>query len=48
MLPSGEIFTADLPPGVGLEKYDATSASMIAVLKYCSGVPFSSPRTAPS
>lgn len=36
----GEIFTADPPPGVGPEKYDATSASMIALLKYGSGVPF--------
>jgi len=36
----GEVFTADPPPGVGPEKYDATSASMIALLKYGSGVPF--------
>lgn len=36
----GEIFTADPPLGVGPEKYDATSASMIALLKYGSGVPF--------
>jgi len=36
----GEIFTADPPPGVGPEKYDATSASMIALLKYGSGIPF--------
>ncbi len=35
-----EIFTADPPPGVGPEKYDATAASMIALLKYGSGVPF--------
>lgn len=36
----GEIFTAAPPPGIGPEKYDATSASMIALLKYGSGVPF--------
>lgn len=36
----GEVFTADPPPGVGAEKYDATAASMIALLKYGSGVPF--------
>jgi transposase len=36
----GDIFTADPPPGVGPEKYDATAASMIALLKYGSGVPF--------
>jgi len=36
----GEVFTAAPPPGVGPEKYDASSASMIALLKYGSGVPF--------
>jgi len=36
----GEIFTADPPPGVGPEKYDATSTSMVALLKYGAGVPF--------
>lgn len=36
----GEIFTARTPPGVGLDKYDAESASMIALLKYGSGLPF--------
>ncbi len=36
----GQVFTADLPEGVGTEKYDATSASMIALLKYGSGLPF--------
>ena len=36
----GEVFTADPPPGVGPEKYDATAGSMIALLKYGSGVPF--------
>jgi transposase len=30
----GKIFTAQAPPGVGEEKYDAESASMIALLKY--------------
>jgi transposase len=36
----GEIFTAATPPGVGPAKYDAESASMIALLKYGSGLPF--------
>lgn len=36
----GQIFTAQGPPGVGPEKYDAESASMIALLKYGSGLPF--------
>jgi len=36
----GEIFTADTPPGIGEEKYDAASAAMIALLKYGSGLPF--------
>ncbi len=36
----GEVFTAEAPPDVGSDKYDATAASMIAVLKYGSGVPF--------
>jgi transposase len=36
----GEIFTADAPAGVGKEKYDATSAAMIALLRYGSGLPF--------
>ncbi len=36
----GEIFTAQAPSGVGTDKYDAESASMIALLKYGSGVPF--------
>lgn len=36
----GEVFTAQEPEGVGPEKYDATSAAMIAVLKYGSGFPF--------
>jgi transposase len=36
----GEVFTAPAPEGVGSEKYDATSGSMIALLKYGSGMPF--------
>jgi len=36
----GEVFTAQTPPGVGADKYDAESASMIALLKYGSGLPF--------
>jgi transposase len=36
----GEVFTADAPQGVGPQKYDASSASMIALLKYGSGLPF--------
>jgi hypothetical protein len=36
----GEVFTADPPPGVGAEKYDSTTGSMVALLKYGSGMPF--------
>ena len=36
----GEVFTADTPEGVGSAKYDETVGSMVAVLKYGSGVPF--------
>lgn len=36
----GEVFTATAPTGVGAEKYDPTAASMIALLKYGSGLPF--------
>lgn len=36
----GTVFTATAPEGVGSEKYDATAASMIALLKYGSGLPF--------
>ncbi|MFQ5620166.1 MAG: hypothetical protein ACE5FR_14475, partial [Rhodospirillales bacterium] len=36
----GQIFTASTPEGVGAEKYDVTTASMIALLKYGSGLPF--------
>jgi transposase len=35
-----EVFTAEAPADVGEEKYDATSASMMALLKYGSGMPF--------
>ena len=35
-----EVFTAPSPEGVGARKYDAGCASMIALLKYGSGVPF--------
>ncbi len=35
-----KIFTAKAPKGVGSEKYDAKSVSMMAMLKYGSGVPF--------
>lgn len=35
-----EVFTAKAPEGVGVEKYDETSASMIALLKYGCGLPF--------
>jgi transposase len=36
----GKIFTAPIPEGIGEEKYDETCASMIALLKYGSGLPF--------
>ncbi|MBN2871270.1 MAG: transposase, partial [Campylobacterales bacterium] len=36
----GEVFTADVPDGVGEEKYDVKSAAMIALLKYGCGMPF--------
>jgi hypothetical protein len=36
----GKIFTAQAPKDVGPEKYDAKSVSMIALLKYGTGVPF--------
>ncbi len=36
----GKVFTAQAPEGIGTEKYDATAASMIALLKYGSGLPF--------
>jgi len=36
----GEVFTAEAPEGVGAEKYDATAASTIALLRYGSGFPW--------
>jgi transposase len=36
----GEVFTAPEPEGIGPEKYDETTAAMIALLKYGSGTPF--------
>jgi len=36
----GKVFTAQAPEAVGSQKYDATAASMIALLKYGSGLPF--------
>jgi len=36
----GKVFTAEAPEGVGPEKYDATAGSMIALLKYGTGMPF--------
>jgi len=36
----GTTFTAQTPPGVGPEKYDAEAASMSALLKYGTGLPF--------
>lgn len=36
----GAVFTAGEPEGVGSKKYDSTAASMIALLKYGSGMPF--------
>jgi transposase len=35
-----EVFTAPAPDGVGEKKYDETSVSMVALLKYGNGVPF--------
>ena len=35
-----EVFTAQAPAGIGTEKYDATSGSMVALLKYGTGMPF--------
>ena len=35
-----KVFTASLPLDAGSEKYDATSGSMIALLRYGTGVPF--------
>ena len=36
----GEVFRAKAPENVGEKKYDETSASMIGLLKYGSGLPF--------
>ena len=36
----GEVYTADAPEGVGTEKYDERAGSMVALLKYGSGLPF--------
>ena len=36
----GKVFTAPMPEGVGPEKYDETAASMIAILRYGTGLPF--------
>lgn len=36
----GQVFTAKEPDEIGEEKYDATAGSMVALLKYGSGVPF--------
>lgn len=36
----GKVYTAPVPEGVGSQKYDATAASIIALLKYGSGLPF--------
>jgi transposase len=36
----GALFTAEAPDGIGEKKYDATVGSMIALLKYGTGVPF--------
>ncbi|MHC4092141.1 MAG: IS66 family transposase [Planctomycetota bacterium] len=36
----GKRFTADPPEGIGSEKYDATTASIIALFRYGNGMPF--------
>jgi transposase len=36
----GKVFTAEAPEDAGARKYDATAGSMIALLKYGSGMPF--------
>ena len=36
----GEVYRAEAPEGVGAEKYDERAGSMVALLKYGSGVPF--------
>ena len=36
----GKLYTAEPPEGVNSEKYDATTGSMVGLLKYGSGMPF--------
>jgi transposase len=36
----GTVFTAELPPEAGKQKYDAKAGAMIGLLKYGSGLPF--------
>ena len=36
----GQVFTAEMPEAAGPNKYDARAGSMIALLKYGSGLPF--------
>lgn len=36
----GEVFTAKVPEGIGAEKFDASAAAMVALLKYGTGTPF--------
>ena len=36
----GKVFTAEPPEGIGSQKYDATAGSMVALLKYGTGMPF--------
>jgi transposase len=36
----GSVYTAEAPPEAGEKKYDASAASMIALLRYGSGVPW--------
>jgi transposase len=36
----GDVFTAPSPEGIGEEKYDETATSMVALLKYGTGLPF--------
>jgi hypothetical protein len=36
----GKLFTAEAPPEAGAEKYDPSACTMIAMMKYGTGVPF--------
>jgi transposase len=36
----GEVYTAEAPPGVGSEKYDASATAMVGMLRYGTGLPF--------